>query len=267
MIAEVRSDRGTGPPVVYVPGIDGSGRMLLGTEERLVRRFRLATLAYRIEPGTPPDADSYPALAASVVSCLDEPGLSRALLLAESFGGAVALQAALDHPERIAGLAIVNSFVHYPARLRLWVSRVGLPLVPRRLFAGCRKLLAPYSLFGNLRDDEAVRALLADQFDFTGCGYRRRLRMIAGLDLRGRLREVRQPVALFAGDRDRIVASVPMGRAMASALPDAELEVVRGGGHLLLPLSTLPWEDWLEKLCERAGLIHGDRARGDEQDG
>jgi alpha-beta hydrolase superfamily lysophospholipase len=108
---------------------------------------------------------------------------------------------------------------------------------------------------------------LAQHADFTGGGYRRRLRMIAGLDLRGRLRDVRQPVALFAGDRDRIVASVPLGRAMQRGLPDAELEVIRGGGHLLLPLSSLPWEDWLEKLCVRAGVSERDSARGDQQNG
>lgn len=267
MIAEIRSDRGSGPPLLYVPGIDGSGRMLLGTEERLARRFRLVCLGYRVAVGSPAGPESYRALAASAMACAAELGLRRVALLAESFGGAVALQAALDHSDRVAGLAIVNGFAWYRSRLRLWLARAGWPLLPKPLFSACRARLAPYSLFGRLREEAAVRALCSGQLDFAGGGYGRRLRMIAGLDLRPRLGEIHQPVALFAGDCDRIVAAVRLAREMQRALPDAELTVIEGGGHLVLPLARLPWEEWLAKLCERAGLSRGAASRGDDLDG
>jgi pimeloyl-ACP methyl ester carboxylesterase len=167
----------------------------------------------------------------------------------------------------VAGLAIVNGFAWYRSRLRLWLARAGLPLLPKPLLAACRARLAPYSLFGSLREEAALRALCSGQPDFVSGGYERRLKMIAGLDLRPRLGEIRQPVALFAGDRDRIVAAVRLAREMQRALPDAELTVIEGGGHLVLPLASLPWEGWLAKLCERAGLTRGAASRGDDQDG
>ena len=41
---------------------------------------------------------------------------------------------------------------------------------------------------------------------------------------------------------------------MQELLLDAELEVVAGGGHLVLPLAELPWVEWLEQLARRAGF-------------
>ena len=46
MIARVVDESGSGPPLVYVPGIDGTGRLLLSTAERLTSRFRLICLRY-----------------------------------------------------------------------------------------------------------------------------------------------------------------------------------------------------------------------------
>ena len=76
--------------------------------------------------------------------------------------------------------------------------------------------------------------------------------MITGLDLRPRLAEVKQPVALFAGTKDKVVASEFQALYMKELLPDVEVEIVSGGGHLILPLEGLPWVEWLGRLVERA---------------
>lgn len=251
MIAEVRSDQGAGVPVVYVPGIDGSGGMLMGTTETLAARFRLLCLRYREESSK--ERDTYPDLAASVMQRIEERGIERAILLAESFGTAVAVQAAVDHPERVAGLALVNGFVHYPARLRLAVSRWGLSVLPAGLLRWGRKLIGARTLFGAMSQPEVEERLLADNDEWYVADQVRRMHMIASLDLRPRLPEVGQPVAIFVSDRDRVVPSMSQGELMAARLPDAELQVIRGGGHVILPLSTLPWVEWLDALAVRAG--------------
>ena len=51
MQVEILATAGSGPPLVYVPGIDGSGELLLGAAARLERRFRLTRLCYRGEDG------------------------------------------------------------------------------------------------------------------------------------------------------------------------------------------------------------------------
>jgi len=256
--ALVRSDLGAGPALVYVPGLDGSGALLLGSEEPLARRFRLLTLRYATsaeDRAAPPAGAAYSTLAASVLSAVGERVDGPVLLLAESFGVAVALEAALDRPERVAGLALVNGFAHHPWRARLALSRATLPLVPRSLFRLVRRRFGPRTLFGEDLEPGVRRAFLSVVGTFPDDGYRRRLEMLSRVDLRPRLPELRRPVALFASDEDRIVPSVRAAREMQALLPDAELEVIEGGGHLVLPIPAQPWRERLERLAVRAGLI------------
>jgi pimeloyl-ACP methyl ester carboxylesterase len=254
MQAVLLEDRGEGTPVVYVPGVDGTGRYLLATEERIAARFRLVILRYESEEGGDRIGDTYEALAGTVRRRLDELGIERALVLTESFGGGVSLQLALDDRERVAGLMIVNSFAAYPWRGRLALSRGLAPLVPGSLYRSLRPFLAPPALFHPRRDPDALRRFLEHPGALVGEGYRRRLHMIRRLDLRPRLGEIRIPVALFAADCDRIVDSVPAGRVMHAALPDSTFEVLPRAGHLVLPLAEEPWVERLEALAARAGL-------------
>jgi pimeloyl-ACP methyl ester carboxylesterase len=249
MHAEILATAGTGPPLVYVPGIDGSGEMLLGLAARLAPGFRLTRLHY-----TGDVSGDYAALAASVVGCIEETGAARALVLAESFGVAVSLQAALDHPSRIAALALVNGFAHFHDRLGLAITRGAFALAPRAWIHAARARFAQRGLFAPRRDEEALHALLALRGDWFDERYRARLVLIRHLDLRPRLPEVRCPVHVFAATHDRVVASVLAGREMQAGLPDCELTVIRDAGHVVLPLAAEPWEERLERLARRAGL-------------
>lgn len=255
MRADVLEDRGAGSPVIYIPGIDGTGELLLGTAKRIEAGFRLVRTSYRAEPvprERAAEVDTYPALAASIAARCEELGLPGVLVLAESFGGAVALQLALERPDLVRGLLIVNSFARYPARERLAWARLGSPLVPRFAFDLGRRLLAAHALFGLYREPAAIAAFRGLPGTFFDGAYHRRLAMIESLDLVPRLPEVRCPAALVAGDADRIVPSVACLSEMAAGLPDATLEVVPGGGHMLLPLASQPWEERLARLAARA---------------
>jgi pimeloyl-ACP methyl ester carboxylesterase len=235
---------------VYVPGIDGTGDLLLGTAERIALRMRLLRLGYRLEPGGP--APTYGRLAQSVVDRAREAGMRRFFILTESFGGGVSFQAALDFPEEVAGLLVVNSFARYRRRLSLLLSRWFVPLVPPRLFGIGRALTARYFLFSGAEDPAAWGGFVGLPGAGFGDGYRIRLAMVATLDLRKRLAEVRQPVSLFASERDRIVASVAEAREMIRFLPNATLETLPGGGHVVLPLADIDWVRHMEALASRA---------------
>ena len=63
---------------------------------------------------------------------------------------------------------------------------------------------------------------------------------------------MRQPVTLFASGGDRIVDSVRQAREMASALPDAELEILPGRGHVVLPVPRSTGRRHLDRLIARA---------------
>jgi pimeloyl-ACP methyl ester carboxylesterase len=250
MHAEILATQGEGLPLVYVPGIDGSGELLLGAAERLARRFRLTRLRYGGDAG-----GDYRTLAASVARCIEAAGAERALVLAESFGVAVALQTALEHPARVTALALVNGFAHFPDRLGLALTRGAFALAPRAWIHAARQRFVQRGLIAPRRDEEALRALLALGGDWFDERYRARLALIRALDLRARLAQVRCPVSLFAAENDRVVAAVPAAREMAALLPDVELELLPRAGHLVLPLACEPWSERLERLARRAGAL------------
>ncbi|MCB9915993.1 MAG: alpha/beta hydrolase [Planctomycetes bacterium] len=251
MNARVLAEGGAGTPLVYVPGIDGTGELLLGLTPRLEACFRLVRLAYDVRE---PRADGYAELAASVAEVVRARGVARCLVLCESFGGAVGLQLALDAPELVAGVCVVNSFAYYPERGRLALARGLSPLVPEAAFHFGRRWLAPRNLFGRRRDRAALEAFRALPGNFFDEGYERRLDMIRALDLRPRLGELRQPVALYAGDADRIVPSVECLGEVHALVHQATLDVLPGGGHLVLPLAAEPWPERLQELGRRAGF-------------
>ncbi|MCA8966500.1 MAG: alpha/beta fold hydrolase [Planctomycetes bacterium] len=250
MRAELVDDGGAGPPIVFLPGIGGTSAMALHCVQRLRPAFRVLRLRW-VGGGD----DDYPGLAASVLQVLEANSVGRAVLLAESFGVAVALQTALLAPAQVAGLALVNGFARYPRRGRLRLTRLASGLVGDRFYAWFRRRVGIRKLLGPRWTPELAAALAAKRTSFDAA-YRARLRMLQRLDLVPRLGEVICPVALFAADQDRIVPAVPCARQLLAGLPDATLQVVPRAGHLLLPLAELPWPEWLAALWARAG---GDR--------
>jgi len=249
MYAKLHADAGSGRALLYVPGIDATGNLLLGTAERLEREYRLLRFAY--DAGG--EEDTYAGLAASILNVAHGAGVERCLVLAESFGVAVALRLALDHPELVAGLALVNGFAHYKRRAALAWSRASAPLVPTWAFQLGRRWIATEELFGKDVDEDTLRRFheLPPSAGFDKA-YIRRMDMIASIDLRPELPELQQPVALFASTDDNVVHSVSEAEEMASLLPDAELERLEGSGHIVLPLPTQPWVDRIAALEARA---------------
>jgi pimeloyl-ACP methyl ester carboxylesterase len=69
------------------------------------------------------------------------PEYSRAVVVGESFGGAVAMSFALTRPEQVSALVVQNSFPHFAPQFRLRLARYGLGLIPWGMMAVIRRLL------------------------------------------------------------------------------------------------------------------------------
>ena len=255
-----------GRTIVYVPGIDGGGHMLLDTADRIRERHRLVRLRYRHEDGLDRSDDGYPRLAHSVAERLRDQSLERPILLAESFGVALALQVALQTPEHVGGLFLVNGFPWFPNRIRLAIVRAGAPLVNGPVVGWFQRWVGMHVLFGRSVDQKTRDALAYSGGTPFGPGYLRRLGMVGEVDLRPELADVRAPVSVFASTRDWIVPSRRTGRLLERDIPDARLEVLRGRGHVVLPLDEEPWLERIAELCERveraeaAGTTSGPRS-------
>ncbi len=243
---DVVDDHGCGAVVAYLPGIGGTGAMMQPCAVRLRESFRIIRLRY-VAGGD----DSYPALADSIAATLERASAHDVILLAESFGGGVAMHTALRYRERVAALGVVNSFAWYPWRRKLRLSRWMSHALGPRTYTWLRRRFGIPKLLGPRYEPElaATVASVRPTFD---AAYRARIRMLASLDLRPRLSELTLPVALFAADHDRIVPSEACARDLQNRLPDATLRILPDTGHLVLPLDDLAWPEWLRELRNRA---------------
>jgi pimeloyl-ACP methyl ester carboxylesterase len=105
-------DKGSGPAVVLIPGMQGRWEWMAPAVDALAKRCRVVTYSLCGEPGSgrePDPALGFDNLTRQLEATLDQAGITRAVLCGVSFGGLVALRFAAEHPERTAGLALVST--------------------------------------------------------------------------------------------------------------------------------------------------------------
>jgi poly(3-hydroxyalkanoate) depolymerase len=262
------SVRGDGPPLLLLTGIGASLELSVPLEREL-NRHGLQTISLDA-PGTGgstryPRRKRMPGIARTVERTLDVLGYDRVDLLGVSFGGVLAQQLAHQAPTRVRRLVLAATAAGAPFLGGVPGSPGALLTLatPRRYRSPdhYRRVAGP--LYGGAARQDADALLHGSAARFseapTPSGYLDQLYAIAlwtGLPWLWRLP---QPTLVLAGDDDPIVPVVN-GRILAGLIPDARLQIVRGGGHLFL----------LERPAEMAALIAGflaqDRGRRSAED-
>ena len=215
--------------MVLVPGMDGTGQLFYRQVPLLAGTYRVATYALR------DSARSMDVLIDDLAHVIDAvaPGSGRAIVIGESFGGALALTFALAHPERVRALVIVNSFPYFAPQIRLRLARIGLGLLPWGAMTLIRRMTAARLHSRHTHRDE-IRRFLELTAKATRRGYLNRLRLLTQYDVRHRLGDVTAPTLLLAADLDHLVPSVAQAEFMSARIPDAALRVLDGHGHICL---------------------------------
>ena len=218
--------QGQGPPLIYIPGLDGTGLLFYRQARLLSRRFRVITFRLR------DDALCMEHLVAEIARHLDEavPDHEPAVVIGESFGGALAMSFALAHPERIRALVILNSFSRITPKVKLYAAIAAASIVPWGTMRIVRRLTAARLHSSHTHGDEIRRFLMLTRAT-TRQGYINRLRILADYDLRRRLKEIRVPTLFLAADEDRLILSVEEAAYMSARVPNAAMRVLHGHGH------------------------------------
>jgi pimeloyl-ACP methyl ester carboxylesterase len=226
--------RGSGPPLVFAHGAAEDGRVWRPQLDALADEF---TVVAWDEPGAGRSSDvpasfglaDYADCLAAVVESL---GLGPAHVAGLSWGGTVVLELYRRRPDLVTTLILVDTYAG-------WKGSLPEEEVRARV-AGTQKTLAappeefdptPPGLFAGGPPVEFVPLLEAMSADVRPESLRTQLLVMAEADQRDLLPFVAVPALLIWGEHD---ARSPMSvaREFERAIPDAELVVLPGAGHL-----------------------------------
>jgi pimeloyl-ACP methyl ester carboxylesterase len=177
---------------------------------------------------------------ALVIDLIEAMGAKEAILIGNSAGGTIAALTALQHPERVRALVLVDPAIYVgggvPGLVRPLLRTPQLrhlgPLIARRIRDWGPRLLESAWHDPTLITDEIRRQyekpLQVENWDRALWELTTASRAPA---IAGRLDQITMPVLVVTGDDDRVVPTEQSVR-LAGELPTAELAVLPSCGHV-----------------------------------
>lgn len=232
---EVAYDRaGQGPPLVLVHGAGLCARMWQPQFYALADEF---TVVAWDEPGAGRSSDLPPGFAlADYAHCLaaviEDVELGPAHVAGLSWGGTVVLELYRHHPELVGTLLMVDAYAG-------WKGSLPPEEVAARV-EGVRRMLAVPpeefdptlpGLFAGEPPPEFVPLLDSMARDVRPASMAAQLSMMAEADQRDLLPRIAVPMLLLWGELD-VRSPLSVARAFEEAVPDTELVVLPGAGHV-----------------------------------
>jgi pimeloyl-ACP methyl ester carboxylesterase len=180
-----------------------------------------------------------------IAAALERLGIGPAVIVGHSWGALVALALAAAHRERVSGLVLVGGFYYPTPRLDvLPTSLPGVPLLGTVMahtvtpLAGAlitplivRESFAPAPVSDKFAAFPLALAFRPSQIQATAADAA--LMVPSAAELAPAYPTLDLPVAILAGEGDRIVDTDEHARRLAAELPGASLTVLPGQGHML----------------------------------
>jgi 3-oxoadipate enol-lactonase len=232
--------RGAGDPLLLIHGLGYARWGWEPVADALARKHEVLLFDNRGigESDAPPGPYTVSMLAQDAVSVLDAAGVERAHVLGTSLGGMVALQLALDRPDRIDRLVLASTTAGGPASAPMPEQTVRLmqeaPSLPSDV--ALRRFVE--NAFGPTPDEQKVERILEHRLATAQppAAWAAQAAAGAAFDVWERVPEIRVPTLVLTGDRDAVV-DARNSESLAARIPGARLEVFPGLGHLFF------WED------------------------
>lgn len=227
------TDTGQGHAVLFLHGMGCDGTDWQPQVDALSDRCRCITIDHRghgQSDRSVSDGYSIDGFAADAAAVLDHLGVGRVHVVGLSMGGMIAQQLAVNEPQRVCTLALLDTFARPGAMgegmgaMADQVETAGLDAIA----GGFQSMV--FAAATRERKPEVVERFDSQFRGNSPACLAWAMRAIAGIDVYGRLGGVAAPTIVFCGAEDNLT---PLAQAeeLAAAIPGARLEIVPEAGH------------------------------------
>lgn len=249
-VVELGSQRASSLPVVLIHGASSNLEVMrrpLG--ELLCRNHRVIMIDRPGHGWSTREAlsDATPAIQARMIDeALGKLGITRALIVGHSWGGALVCAMAIHRPSRVAGLVMLSPVTHRwtggipwyhnvgaaPMVGRLFAHTLALPAGMLMLKAGARGAFPPQVMPDNYVRDAGLPLLLRPR-EFLADAWDMAMLKEAVTAQMARYGEIKSPVVILHGDVDTSVYLDVHARQFVKAVPHVQLIELPGIGHVV----------------------------------
>jgi len=223
--------------VLLSSGLGGSGAFWAPQMQALLERWPVVLYDHR---GTgrsvrelPPGPYGVADMAADMVKVMDALGLAKAHVVGHAAGGNAGLQLALDAPDRLAKLVVVNGWSRPDPHIkRCFTTRIHLlnDTGPEAYVHAQPIFLYPADWISR----NHARLMAEEAHHVAGFPPREvmlaRINALLAFDIDARLDEITHRVLVSASADDMLVP-MDCSRRLAAHLPNADFQMVAWGGH------------------------------------
>jgi pimeloyl-ACP methyl ester carboxylesterase len=191
-----------------------------------------------------------------LIEFADRLDLTNAVIVGNSVGGYAACRLALERPERVAGVVLINTggFTPHSVFTRAFCAVMGRPAVIKAVFpAFVRAYMRAKNPTDKALVDRVVARAKTDDGAWTAAALWKSFTEPEH-DLRSRAAEIKAPVLITLGARD-LTAPPRWGMAIQAAIPGSRFESLPAG-HVVFSSEPVAW---LETVLPFVDAAHGVR--------
>lgn len=196
--------------------------------------------------GRPREAETLGMQAAQMAGALDTLAANeKAVIVGHSYGGAVALRLALDHPDKVKGLVLLAPVSHdWGGGGEAWYNRyAGAPILgpiftqlvpivgPAQVRGGIKGVFSPKPAPSNYFENSAIGLLFRPQEFRANAKEMNALRREVAAQ-QGRYPEIDVPIVVFSGAQDTIISPALHVGKLKHEVDTLHLVRLPEGGHM-----------------------------------
>ena len=229
-----KASKPTHPLFIFLPGMDGTGKLLRPQLAGLMTAFDIRCLSIPSD-----DLTNWEGLVERVVNLIDSEHKllppRPIYLCGESFGGCLALKLAAHFPQLCDRLILVNPASSFNRQPWMGWGASVTQWLPNSLYRLSTLGLLPFLIAPHRVSLPSRRALLTAMQSVTPESAAWRLSLLNQFVLEELpLERIEQPVLILAAGADRLLPSVAEAERLVSYLPNAQKKLLPESGHACL---------------------------------